>query len=74
LETQKGREAYVLLKSGAIDGLSIGFVVREAFKHPSKKRREITQIDLFEVSIVTFGSNPQALITDVKGLRRTVEV
>lgn len=69
LKTQAGREAYELLKMGAIDGLSIGFRVKpEGQKYDAKaKKRYIKEVELMEISLVTFPMNPRARVRSVKG-------
>lgn len=62
----KGREAYDLLKLGALNGLSIGFVTREAGRNSMKGARVITKADLMEVSLVTFPANDLARVSTVK--------
>lgn len=52
VEVQAGREAMVLLKAGAIDGLSIGYRTRRAEK--AAAGRLLHEIELWEVSLVTF--------------------
>lgn len=64
LNLPKGREAYVLLKEGVVDGLSIGFLPRKS--HPEGRTRVIDQVDLYEVSLVTFMANPLAYVTSCK--------
>ena len=59
LETQRGEEAYALLLQGALTGLSIGFNVVSA-KSQGHEGRLITEIDLWEVSLVTFPMLPGA--------------
>jgi len=67
LDTARGREAYSLLKQGAINGMSIGFRVESSGAKPGLNgRRIITQIDLLEISVVAFPSNAGARVTDVK--------
>lgn len=64
LELQKGREAYLLMKEGAVDGLSIGYIplkIQETYQG-----RYLEQIDLYEISLVTFPSNPHARIQSIK--------
>ena len=51
-EVQVGAEAVALLAAGAIDGLSIGYRTVSAQK--SGQGRVLTEIDLWEVSLVTF--------------------
>jgi HK97 family phage prohead protease len=63
---QKGNEVYQLLKSGAIEGLSIGYRVNESTFDPTKKAKILKQLDLIEVSFVTFAANPDAQILSVK--------
>ena len=69
LKTQAGAEAYELLKMGALDGLSIGFRVNpEQVSYDRRaNKRIIKEVDLMEVSLVTFPMNPQALVRSVKG-------
>ncbi|GJL97511.1 MAG: hypothetical protein DHS20C06_13280 [Hyphobacterium sp.] len=55
----RGRAAAGLIREGAVDGLSIGFRT-ERFAPRSSGGRELIQIDLWEVSIVTFPMLPQA--------------
>jgi hypothetical protein len=65
LGVQKGREAYELLKAGALDGLSIGYSVAKA-RVARDGVRELTEIKLWEVSLVTFPANEAARVTAVK--------
>ena len=69
LGTQNGREAYELMKMGALDGLSIGFKVnpQEVAYDKRTGKRIIKELDLMEVSLVTFPMNPKAQIRSVKG-------
>ncbi len=53
----KGREARELVTAGAIDGLSIGYKTIKATKargENNKSQRLLTDLDLWEVSLVTF--------------------
>lgn len=65
LEVQKGKEAYSLLKQGAISGLSIGYYASDYFID-KKGVRIIKEIKLFEISLVTFPANDLARVSDVK--------
>ncbi len=76
--TPRGAEVYELMKMGAMTGLSIGFSVVKARTDDKQKLREIVEIDLHEVSPVTFPGIDSARITDVKGadpalLKRKIE-
>lgn len=64
-QTQQGREAIALVKQGAINGLSIGFNITSA-GYNTKGQREITSLDLWEISLVTFPSNHQARLNHIK--------
>lgn len=49
-----GREAAALIGAGAVSGLSIGFQARRAQKSRQGAERLLSDIDLWEVSVVTF--------------------
>lgn len=70
LGTERGQYLMDGLKSGVLDGLSIGFRTREAVNgtKPGEPRRTLTNIDLVEVSVVTFPANEKARVTAVKSL------
>jgi HK97 family phage prohead protease len=65
-ETQRGREALALIKMGALSGLSIGYSTVAADYDNSKDIRILTDLDLWEVSPVTFPANDKARITSAK--------
>lgn len=62
-EVQAGAEAAVLLKAGAVDGLSIGYRVVRAEPGPDGAGRRLLEIELWEVSLVTFPMLPEARAT-----------
>jgi uncharacterized protein len=68
LDNSKARDVLALLRSGAIDGLSIGFKVITAARTAITGQRRLTRLDLWEISIVTFPMLPQAKISVVKNL------
>ncbi len=68
LEVQDGREKYSLLKQGAINGLSIGFQILKEEVDKAANIRTITEIRLWEISVVTFPANPAAEVTDVRNI------
>ena len=53
MDTQLGRETHSLVRIGAMDGMSIGYQSRKAVKN-ANGNRELSDLDLWEVSIVTF--------------------
>lgn len=66
LDTSRGKEAHALLKLGALNGLSIGFVSKQWTYDRETDVRTLTEIDLWEVSLVTFPANEKARVTNVK--------
>jgi uncharacterized protein len=66
LDTVKGKEAHTLLKMGALNGLSIGFMTKQSEYDEKSQIRKLTEVELWETSIVTFGANPKARVTHVK--------
>lgn len=70
LETQKGREAQVLLKSGALNGLSIGFMPKRSERDEDSLVTTLTEIDLWECSLVTFPANARARVSGAKAMNQ----
>ncbi|NRB19451.1 MAG: HK97 family phage prohead protease [Rhodobacteraceae bacterium] len=62
LETRRGSEAAALIAAGAIDGLSIGYRTKCASKGDNGERR-LSEVELWEVSLVTFPMLPTARVT-----------
>ena len=63
--TPQGRMCAALVRAGAMDGLSIGFRAARARPDESGRLRVLTQVELWEVSIVTFPMLPGARIDHV---------
>ncbi len=66
LDSSQGRDAYALLKGGAINGLSIGYVPKAWELNKTNKTRQLKEVELWEVSLVTFPANTLARIMTVK--------
>lgn len=66
LETARGREAYALMKAGALDGISIGYNTVKASQDHTKSARILQEVLLKEASLVTFPMHPDATVTAVK--------
>ena len=66
LDNSLGRDVHALLRSGAIDGLSIGFRSANSNRPTKRSGRRLDLIDLWEISIVTFPMLPSARIAAVK--------
>lgn len=60
-DVMRGREAAALIEAGAIDGLSIGYRTRRAQKEAGG-RRLLAELELWEVSLVTFPMLPDARV------------
>jgi uncharacterized protein len=66
LEDPTARKAYQFLKAGIIKGLSIGFeTIKAQFVGDV---RELQELKLWELSVVTFPMNPEAAVTSVKAM------
>ena len=60
-EVAQGAEAMALVTAGAIEGLSIGYRTKRA-RQADSGRRVLTEVELWEVSLVTFPMLPTARI------------
>lgn len=60
-DVARGREAAALIGAGAIDGLSIGYRTLRASKN-DKGQRLLNELELWEVSLVTFPMLPTARV------------
>ena len=65
-EVAKAREVLALMRTGALDGLSIGFRMVKGARDRFGVRR-LEKIDLWEISVVTFPMQTDARVTAVKG-------
>ena len=70
-DTQRGREALTLVKMGALTGLSIGYSIVKFEYDQAKDVRTLKDVDLWEVSPVTFPMNDKARISGVKAVEMT---
>lgn len=65
LDVPQGKATYGLLKQGALDSLSIGYITKDA-EITNGGVRILKELDLFEISVVTFPANDMAMIDGVK--------
>ena len=75
MKTQKGKETYELLKMGALDGMSIGFKAdpqKQGYNENKRGVRTLKEVDLMEISLVTFPMNEQAMVQSVKGNLKSI--
>ena len=68
LDTARGRDVFALVRAGAVDGLSIGFRARRARREAGSGLRRLLEIDLWEVSIVTFPMQELARVREARHL------
>ena len=64
---QQATEAHFLMRKGLIKSVSIGFRLDEK-SFDQNNNRLLKEIDLMEISLVTFPANPEATIDRVKSL------
>lgn len=69
MNVQRGKEAYALLKAGDIDGLSIGYRIKEYSVDIDSGVWTLEKLDLIEVSIVSVGANEHAVVQSVKAAK-----
>lgn len=65
-DVRRGRELLALLRAGAVDGLSIGYRTERGRIEPRTRVRKLYQVDLWEISIVTFPLLNGARVSAVK--------
>jgi uncharacterized protein len=66
LDLPSARDAHVRLQNRLIDGISIGYEIPKGGAYYVGDVRHITEISLWEISLVTFPANSAARVTDVK--------
>jgi HK97 family phage prohead protease len=68
LPTTLGRDTYIAMKAGALDGLSIGYRIVDSIprRNHGEPRRRLKAVDLVEVSVVALPANPLARTDMVK--------
>lgn len=72
LEVEKAREVYSLLKNNAINGFSIGYKINK--KNMVNDTIHLTDLDVIEISVVTFPACEQATVLNVKGNNMNKEI
>jgi|TARA_R110000824_G_scaffold190282_2_gene371737 HK97 family phage prohead protease len=68
LGVQRAKDALELLRAKIVTGMSIGFRVVKDNIDPDKGTRNLKEVDLWEVSLVTFPANPAAQVRRVKSV------
>lgn len=69
MEVERGRDAHAHLKAGDIDGLSIGYRIKEYSVDTESGVWTLEKLDLLEVSVVSLGANENAVVQSVKAAK-----
>jgi len=72
-EVARAREVRALVKSGAVRGLSLGFITRQAGSR-SGGGRTIKSLELLEASLVTIPMHPGAKVTSAKSAVQALQL
>lgn len=64
--TEKGKEAYILMKDKVINEMSIGYNTVKYEYDKEKDIRYLKEIKLYEVSLVSYAANDKARVSNVK--------
>ena len=70
----QAEEAMVLMRAGAIDSMSIGYRTIESIPEGGGRIRKLIEVELHEISLVTFPMLPSARVTDVKSADGSFDV
>lgn len=73
LATRDGQEAHALAKDGALTGLSIGWVAKQATRD-REGVRTIAEADLFEGSLVTVPMNDKTRVSSIKSITNARDI
>ena len=65
-EVGRAREVLSLMRAGALDGLSIGYRTVRGRTDAKTGIRQLHEVDLWEISVVTFPMLPEARVVSVK--------
>jgi len=77
IDTPDSRAAFDLVKTGTLDAMSFGFTIREQKLkvNGGQVQRILTDIDLYEVSLVAMPANPNTNVSaSARALKRTLVV
>ncbi len=71
---QRADETFLLLKQGALSGISIGYSTQKSLWDEKKEIRQLLEVDLYEASIVTFPALDSARVDAVKSVSELVTI
>ncbi|MCH8684850.1 HK97 family phage prohead protease [Pedomonas mirosovicensis] len=66
LGARRGQDAASLIRAQALTGLSIGYRVRRSAVDGKQRLRRLLDVDLLEISLVTFPMQPRARVLGVE--------
>ena len=66
---ERAREVLSLMRAGALDGLSIGYRTVRGRTDAKTGIRSLIEVDLWEISVVTFPMLPEARVSQVKAAK-----
>ncbi|HEY0960671.1 MAG TPA: HK97 family phage prohead protease [Novosphingobium sp.] len=72
-EVSRAREVRALVKSGAVKGISIGFITKKAAARPGGGRM-IKSLEFLEASLVTIPMHPGAKVTSAKSAVQALQL
>ena len=64
--TERGREVYTLMKSGALDSFSIGYRVIQEKWNAGMQCNDLVEVDIKEISVVNFACNEESRLVNIK--------
>lgn len=75
-KTKLGEDTRELLRDGALDSFSIGYIAKEwEWEGKGDDRvRQLNEVDLLEVSLVAIPMNPEAVVTGLKSWMDALEI
>jgi HK97 family phage prohead protease len=71
-DTELGRETAELVRRGDLDGMSFGFSAESDSwsERDGRSHRELSDLDIFDVSVVSFPAYPDAAVAGIRSLER----
>lgn len=69
MDTQLGKETYSRIKNKAVKGLSIGYDILKKEIDEESNIRYLKELDLWEVSLVSFPANTNAEVLEIKSMQ-----
>ena len=72
-DVARAREVHALVKSGAVRGLSVGFIARKSIARKGGGRL-ISQLELLEASLVAIPMHPAARVTSAKSAIKALAI